>query len=69
VEKLVLTTTTVVFQVNGKVRGKAVVEKGLSQQELVAAAKKDPHVQAYLSDKKVVKEIVVLDKIVNFVVE
>ncbi len=68
-KKLVLTTTTVVFQVNGKVRGKAVVEKGLSQQELVLMAKKDAHVQTYLSGKKVVKEIVVLDKIVNFVVE
>ncbi|MCL8212538.1 leucine--tRNA ligase [Mesoplasma whartonense] len=68
-EKLVLTTTTVVFQVNGKVRGKAVVKKGLSQQELIALAKKDPHVEAYLSGKEIVKEIVVLDKIVNFVIE
>jgi len=46
-----------------------VVEKGLSQQELIALAKKDPHVEAYLSDKEIVKEIVVLDKIVNFVIE
>ncbi|ATG97220.1 leucine--tRNA ligase [Mesoplasma lactucae] len=65
--KLVLTTTTVVFQVNGKVRGKAEVNKGLSKEELLSLAKDDDNVKANLEGKTIVKEIVVPDKIVNIV--
>lgn len=59
----------VVFQVNGKVRGKVKVEKGLSKEKLIEIAKQNERVQSYLEGKTIVKEIAVPEKLVNFVVK
>ena len=66
--KLVETTAEVVFQVNGKVRSSAKVDKGISKDALLALAKADPAVQKYLDGKPIVKEIIVPGKLVNIVV-
>ena len=59
----------VVVQVNGKVRGKLEVEKGLSKENLISLAKDNENVKRYLENVQVIKEIVVPDKLVNLVVK
>lgn len=59
----------IVFQVNGKVRSKAVVEKGTEKEELLRLAKSDERILTWLEGKTIVKEIVVADKLVNLVIK
>jgi leucyl-tRNA synthetase len=58
----------VVVQVNGRVRGKLTVAAGLGEGELVPKALADPGVAQHVNGKRVVKWIVVPDKLVNLVV-
>ncbi len=55
-------------QVNGKVRGKVTVAADADQPTVLAAAKADGRIAEYLTGKKLVKEIVVPGRMVNFVV-
>jgi leucyl-tRNA synthetase len=59
----------VVVQVNGRVRGKLTVAAGLAEGDLVPKALADPAVAQHIDGKRVVKWIVVPDKLVNFVVK
>ncbi|AUF83344.1 leucine--tRNA ligase [Mesoplasma syrphidae] len=67
--KLVLNTTTVAFQVNGKLRGSIEVAKGLSKTQLLTLAKADANVAKFIEGLTIVKEIVIPDRIVNIVVK
>jgi len=58
----------VVIQVNGKLRGKIVVESGLGEEELTARALAEPKIAQMLDGKKPRKVIVVPNKLVNIVV-
>jgi leucyl-tRNA synthetase len=60
-------TFELVVQVNGRVRDRAEVPKGLSDDELVARAKELPRVRAHLDGKEVKKAIVVPGRLVNLV--
>ena len=64
---LVNDTITMVVQVNGKVRGQMEVAAGLSQAELIAAAKALDGVAKFLTGE-IKKEIVVPNKLISFVV-
>jgi len=57
----------VVFQVNGKVRAKLNVARGLSKDELEAQALATEEIQSFVEGKTVRKVIVVPDKLVNIV--
>jgi len=59
----------IVVQVNGRVRGKLVVATGLSEAGVVSKALADPAVAGHVGAKRVVKQIVVPDKLVNLVVK
>ncbi len=59
----------VVFQVNGKIRAKVNLAKGMSKEELQTAAEANDRVQAQLEGFSVVKVVVVPDRLVNFVVK
>jgi leucyl-tRNA synthetase len=59
----------IVVQVNGRVRGKLVVATGLSEAGVVSKALADPAVAGHVCAKRVVKQIVVPDKLVNLVVK
>jgi leucyl-tRNA synthetase len=61
-------TFTLVVQVNGKVRAKIEAESGLAEDELLALARADAHVNEQLDGKDVIKEIVVPGRLVNIVV-
>ena len=58
---------TIVVQVNGKVRANISVPSDASEEQIVEAAKAEPHVQEYLKDKELRKTIYVPQKLVNFV--
>ena len=58
----------IVVQLNGRVRGKISVEAGLSKEELEKRTLADPKIAQLLEGKRVVKVIVVPDKLVNIVV-
>ncbi len=60
-------TVTMVFQVNGKVRDKAELTAGLSRQEAEKTALASENVKKFIEGKKIVKTIVVPNKLVNFV--
>ncbi|MDR1815728.1 MAG: leucine--tRNA ligase [Clostridiales Family XIII bacterium] len=62
-------TQEIALQVNGKVRGKAVVPAGLDAQALAAHAQELPEVRALLEGKDVVKIVGVPGRLVNIVVK
>jgi leucyl-tRNA synthetase len=59
----------VIIQINGKARGKLLVEVGLGDEGFVARAKADARIRSLLDGKQIVKTIVVPNKLVNFVVK
>jgi leucyl-tRNA synthetase len=59
----------IVVQVNGRVRGKLVVQAGMSEAGVIAKALADPAVAGHVAGKQVVKQIVVPNKLVNLVVK
>ncbi|MFW5801422.1 MAG: class I tRNA ligase family protein, partial [Spirochaeta sp.] len=58
----------VVFQVNGKVRDKAVLPADSDKSALESAARASEKIQSYLDGKTIIKVIAVPQKLVNFVV-
>jgi leucyl-tRNA synthetase len=66
--KLVEDTVTIVFQVNGKLRGQIVLPKTATKDDVLAAARADENIRKFTAGKTIVKEIVVPGKLVNFVV-
>lgn len=65
---LVADETTIVVQVNGKVRARLVCKKGSSQSEVETRAYEDAHVMSFVGDKKPAKVIYVPDRLLNIVV-
>jgi leucyl-tRNA synthetase len=57
-----------VVQVNGRRRDQIEVEAGTSEEEVLALARASENVRRHLDGKRVVKEVVVPDRLVNFVV-
>ena len=66
--KLVDDTVEIIFQVNGKVRGKATVARDINQDDMITAAKADDNVQNFITGKTVRKVIAIPGKFVNIVV-
>ncbi len=58
---------TLVVQVNGKKRGLIVTKKDLSEKEALIEAKKIENIKKNLKDKKIIKNIFVKNKIINFI--
>ena len=67
--KTVDTEVTYAIQVNGKVRGTINTPKDLDKDEVLSIAKDNENVKKYLENTEIIKEIVVPNKIVNFVVK
>ncbi len=57
-----------VIQVNGKLRGKIMVAKGLTKDQIEAMAKLNPNVQKFIDGHVIKKMIVVPSKLINIVV-
>ncbi len=58
---------TLVVQINGKKRGLIIAKKDLSEEEVMVQAKKIENIKKNLKDKKIVKNIFVKNKIINFI--
>jgi leucyl-tRNA synthetase len=67
-EKLQESVVEIVVQVNGKVRGKVVVPRGMREEEVLRRALEDERIRQWLNGKPVKKHIYVPDKLVNIVV-
>lgn len=65
---LILDVTTVVVQINGKVRDRVEVPVNLSKDELEDVVLNQERVKAYIEGRQILKVIVVPDKLVNIVV-
>jgi len=59
---------TLIIQVNGKLRDKMKVEKGIEKEEAIGLAKKREKVKRWIEGKTIKKEIFVKDKLINFVI-
>ena len=59
----------VVLQVNGKIRDRIQVARGMSKEELEKRARANDKVRQYVEGKAIVKTVVVVDRLVNFVVK
>ncbi len=66
--KLVADEVSIIVQVDGKMRGKFVAKANLSEEEAVNKAMSLPEVQKWVGDKVVIKQVYVLNKLVNFVI-
>ena len=66
---LIETEVEIPVQLNGKLRGKVTVPAGADQSTIEAAAKADATIAGQLEGKTIVKTIVILGKMVNFVVK
>ncbi len=69
IELLVAEEITIVFQVNGKLRGQGQFPKEIDKDTVISAAKADTKVQSFLEGKEIVKEIYVPGKLVNLAVK
>ncbi len=58
---------TMVIQINGKKRGLIVTKKDLPEKEALIKAKKIENIKKNLKDKKIIKNIFVKNKIINFI--
>jgi len=61
-------TVEIAVQVNGKVRGRVVVPRTAAADEILAAALREPAVQAHVAGKELRRKIVVPGKLVSLVV-
>ena len=57
----------IVVQINGKKRGLISTKKDVSEKEVLAEAKKIENIEKNLKDKKILKNIFVKNKIINFI--
>ena len=64
---LVDNKVTIVIQVNGKKRGLISAKKDIAEEEAIKEAKKVANIEKNLKDKKIVKNIFVKNKIINFI--
>jgi leucyl-tRNA synthetase len=61
-------TLEIPVQVNGKLRSRIFLPPGTPPEEYERAALADPRVQAFINGRKVIRVIVVPDRLVNVVV-
>jgi len=66
---LVEATVEIPVQVNGKLRGRIAVPAEADRDALAVAARSEPRIAEWLEGKKIVKEVVVPGRMVNFVVK
>ena len=59
---------TLVIQINGKKRGLITAKKDMSEENVLVEAKKIENIRKNLQGKKVIKNIFVKNKIINFIV-
>ena len=59
---------TLVVQINGKKRGLITAKKDLPEKDALIQAKKIDNIKKNLKDKKIIKNIFVKNKVINFII-
>ena len=59
---------TIVVQINGKKRGLLSTTKDIGEKEVVAKAKNIENIRKNLTNKKIIKNIFVKNKVINFII-
>ena len=59
---------TIVIQINGKKRALLSTKKDIDEKEVVAKAKNIENIRKNLTNKKIVKNVFVKNKVINFIV-
>ena len=59
----------IVVQINGKKKSLIKIEKNLADKEVINKIKKDEKISNILSDKNLLKHIIVKNRLVNFIVK
>jgi leucyl-tRNA synthetase len=67
-KKCIESTVEIVLQVNGKIRSKISVAMNTQNEELENLALKDANVKRYIDGKRIIKKVIILNKLVNIVV-
>ncbi|MGL5438677.1 MAG: class I tRNA ligase family protein, partial [Metamycoplasmataceae bacterium] len=67
--KIIITKKILAIQINGKVRGTIEIDEDWSEEEIIKNAKNNNNVNKYIKDKKILKAIVIKDKILSFVID
>jgi leucyl-tRNA synthetase len=67
-EALTENDRVLVVQVNGKVRSRLTVKVSAPEEEVIRQALEDPRIQEWLKGKKIVKTVVVQNKLINIVI-
>ena len=62
-------SVSIAIQINGKLRGSMEVEKTIKKDDLLDIAKTQENVKFHLKDKNIIEEIVVPERLINFVVK
>ena len=65
---LVDAESTLVVQVNGKLRGRVTLRRGATEEEAIAAARADEKVAPHLAGKTLRRAVYVADRLLNLVV-
>jgi leucyl-tRNA synthetase len=68
-DKIQDNTYELIFQVNGKVRGKALVDSNITKEEMETKAKENENVQKFIQNKEIVKIITIPGRLVNIVIK
>ncbi len=66
--KLIENTYEMIIQINGKIRGKEIIDVGTSKEDMERIAKENENVKKYLENKEIIKVITIQNKIVNIVI-
>ena len=61
--------TTIVIQINGKMRDQFNIEKDKSEEEIISMAENSEKVQQYIQRKEIIRKIYIKNKLVNLVVK
>lgn len=67
--KIVTDDLNIAIQVNGKLRGNIKIDQSMDEKEIIQKAKCENNVSKFLLNKKIIKTIVIKNKIINFVVK
>ena len=59
----------IVIQINGKKRSLIKIEKDLPDKEVISKVKEDERISNFLSDKNLLKHIIVKNRLVNFIIK
>ena len=59
--------TNIAIQINGKTRSVIIIDNDTKKEKVLEMAREDKNVLKYLGDKKIIREIYVPGKIINFV--